>query len=378
MKTTIASAAILFAFLSIVWAGYLINKNTPKPTLSDVRFTPPTSPSADSKSLVKQTSNREDFIGGVGIIEPAGEAITIGSQLPGIVHTVFVMPGDIVELGQPLLMLDDRIAKANVGIAIANLAAQEAKLAELVAQIDTQKARVDAAMAQNAQVAATLANARLSLTRSEKLVASNSLSAEEFDMSKLNVSVAEARVAESAANYREAVAGLNLVDGAKGAPSIDVQKAAVGQARATLVREQVTLDEHTIHAPKGGAILQVKIRAGEFVPAAVLANPIITLGVVDPLHIRVDIDETEIARFRETAAAYASVRGRPERRVSITFVRSEPFVIPKKSLTGGVSERVDTRVLQIIYSVKPQVIVAIPGQQVDVYIEDKPSEQVVP
>jgi len=374
MKTTIASAAILIAFLSIVWAGYLINKNTPKPTLSEVRFTPPTNPSSEAQPKIKRASNREEFIGGVGIIEPAGEAITIGSQLSGIVHTVLVTPGDIVELGQPLLVLDDRIAKANVGIATANLDAQEAILAELLAQIDTQKARVDAAMAQNTQAAATLANTRLTLTRSEKLISSNSLSAEEFDLSKLNLSLAESRVAEAAAKYREAVAGLNLLDGEHGAPSIDVQKAAVGQARASLVREQVTLDEHTIHAPSAGTILQVKIRAGEFVPAAVLANPIITLGVVDPLHIRVDIDETEIARFSETAAAYASVRGRPERRVPITFVRSEPFVIPKKSLTGGVSERVDTRVLQIIYSVKPEEIGAITGQQVDVYIEYQPSE----
>ena len=374
MKTTIAFAAILLAFLSIVWAGYLINKNTPKPSMSDVRFTPPTNPASDSPSKVKRTSNREEYIGGVGIIEPAGEAITIGSQLPGIVHIVLVTPGDVVESGQPLLALDDRIAKANVGIATANLNAQEAKLAELLAQIDTQKARVDAAFAQNTEVAATLANANLILKRSEKLVASNSLSAEEFDLSKLNLSVAESRVAEAAAKYREAIAGLNLVDGKNGAPSIDVQKAAVEQAKASLVREQVTLDQHTIHAPKAGTILQVKIQAGEFVPAAVLANPIITLGVIDPLHIRVDIDETEIARFRETAAAYASVRGRPERRVPISFVRSEPFVIPKKSLTGGVSERVDTRVLQIIYSVYPKEIDAIPGQQVDVYIEDQPIE----
>ena len=100
MKTTIASAAILIAFLAIIWAAYLINKNTPKPSLSETRFTPPTHPSSDAQPKVKRTSNREEFIGGVGIIEPVGEAITIGSQLPGIVHTVFVTPGDVVKLGQ--------------------------------------------------------------------------------------------------------------------------------------------------------------------------------------------------------------------------------------------------------------------------------------
>ena len=374
MRTTIASVAVLLAFLSIILAAFLINKNTPKPPVSDVRFSPPTSPSFDSQSTATKRSTREEFLAGVGIIEPAGEAIAIGSQLQGIVHAVLVKPGDSVEVGQPLFVLDDRTAKANVGIATADLAAQEAKLAEALAQIDTQKARVDAAMAQNAEVAATLANGQLKLTRSEKLLANNSISAEEFDLNQLNLRVAEARVAEAAAKYREAVAGLKLVDGESGAPSIEVQKAAVELAKAMLVREQVTLDQHTIRAPSVGTVLQIKIRAGEFVPAMVLTNPVITLGVINPLHIRVDIDETEIARFKETAAAFAAVRGRAEKQVPISFVRLEPLVTPKKSLTGGVSERVDTRVLQVIYSVAPGEIDAIPGQQVDVYIEDKVSD----
>ncbi|MCX7396237.1 MAG: biotin/lipoyl-binding protein, partial [Planctomycetales bacterium] len=357
-----------------ILAAFLINKNTPKPALSDVRFSPPTSPSFDSQSTAPKRSGREEFLAGVGIIEPAGEAVAIGSQLQGIVYAVLVKPGDRVEIGQPLFVLDDRTAKANVGIATVDLAAQEAKLAEALAQIETQKARVDAAMAQNAEVAATLANGQLKLMRAEKLLANNSISAEEFDLNQLNLRVAEARVAEAAAKYREAVAGLKLVDGESGAPSIEVQKAAVEQAKAMLVKEQVTLDQHTIRAPSIGTVLQVRIRAGEFVPATVLTNPVITLGVINPLHIRVDIDETEIARFKETAAAFAAVRGRAERQVPISFVGLEPLVTPKKSLTGGVSERVDTRVLQIIYSVEPSEIDAIPGQQVDVYIEDNPRD----
>jgi HlyD family secretion protein len=46
------------------------------------------------------------------------------------------------------------------------------------------------------------------------------------------------------------------------------------------------------------------------------------------------------------------------------------LVIPKRNLTGTVSERVDTRVMQVIYSVSPKSLRAIVGQQVDVYIED--------
>ncbi len=95
-------------------------------------------------------------------------------------------------------------------------------------------------------------------------------------------------------------------------------------------------------------------------------------GVIQPLHVRVDIDEADISRFSPQSAAYASLRGRPDIRVPLDYVRTEPYVIPKKSLNGGVSERVDTRVLQIIYSVEPQAHKASPGQQVDVYVEELP------
>ncbi len=149
-----------------------------------------------------------------------------------------------------------------------------------------------------------------------------------------------------------------------------MQKGAIEQARAALAREQVTLSLHTITAPKDSTVLQVKVRAGEFVPAAVLSVPLLTLGVIEPYHVRVEIDETDISRFNTGARAFASVRGRPEVRVPLTYVRTEPYVIPKKSLNGSVSERVDTRVQQIIYSVNPKAIVASPGQQVDVYIEE--------
>lgn len=70
------------------------------------------------------------------------------------------------------------------------------------------------------------------------------------------------------------------------------------------------------------------------------------------------------------AAAYAAVRGRADGQVSLTFVRVEPLVVPKRSLSGGVSERVDTRVLEGIYSVSPTQLAATVGQQVDVFIEE--------
>ena len=54
------------------------------------------------------------------------------------------------------------------------------------------------------------------------------------------------------------------------------------------------------------------------------------------------------------------------------FVRVEPFVIPKHSLTGESTERVDTRVLQVIYAIDTGGRKLFAGQQLDVFIDANP------
>jgi hypothetical protein len=49
-------------------------------------------------------------------------------------------------------------------------------------------------------------------------------------------------------------------------------------------------------------------------------------------------------------------------------------VVPKTELSGTSTERVDTRVLQVVYSVSKGELPIYVGQQVDVYIET-PSDQ---
>jgi hypothetical protein len=93
------------------------------------------------------------------------------------------------------------------------------------------------------------------------------------------------------------------------------------------------------------------------------------LGSLDELLVRIDIDENEAWRVEKGARATASLRGNSSRRADLVFVRIEPYVIPKRSLTGLSTERVDTRVLQVIYSMRADALNAFPGQQVDVFIE---------
>jgi len=74
------------------------------------------------------------------------------------------------------------------------------------------------------------------------------------------------------------------------------------------------------------------------------------------------------------APARAFVRGNREINTAIQFVRTEPYIVPKRSLTGDTTERVDTRVLQILYGFERGDLPVYVGQQMDVFIEAAPLE----
>ncbi|MFN7627485.1 MAG: HlyD family secretion protein [Pirellula sp.] len=367
LKNVVSIATVLVAVFMFAVAISFIRKNTPQESATEIRNFPPTAPG--TVLAVKRTRDKAS-IGGVGIAEPVGEATGIGSQLPGVVEEVLVSPGMTVQKGTVLLRLDRRSAAADVGVAEADLAGQRAKLEELQAQVQMLQARLEAAMATYQQSVSSEQFSKRDYDRAQSVRQSSAYSEEEVDDRRMKWEIAQAKSKESEALVREAQAKLDMIAG-RPAASIDVQRAAVVQAEANLQRAKTNLDLRTIIAPSQGTVLSVKIRAGEFIPASILPNPLITLGVIDPLHLRVDIDESEIPRFSPTAKAFASVRGRPEVQVPIEYVRTEPLVIPKRSLTGSVSERVDTRVMQVIYSVDPKVLGAAVGQQVDVYIVDE-------
>ncbi len=92
------------------------------------------------------------------------------------------------------------------------------------------------------------------------------------------------------------------------------------------------------------------------------------MGDTSRLNVRVDVDENEGWKVRAGAPAQAAERGNSNQKVALEFLRFEPYVVPKKSLTGDSTERVDTRVLQVIYRFKETKIPFRVGQQMDVFI----------
>ena len=93
------------------------------------------------------------------------------------------------------------------------------------------------------------------------------------------------------------------------------------------------------------------------------------LGDVDKLQVRAEVDEQNAVLVDAHQPAHASLKGHADLQMPLRFVRIEPYVVPKRNLTGDSLERVDTRVLQIIFELDRPKFPVFVGQQVDVFIQ---------
>jgi len=278
----------------------------------------------------------QERIAAVGIVEPSSELLSLGTHLPGVVEKVFVTAGQDVRAGAPLVKLDTRALESVVAERRSELASREAAL--VTARAAARKAR------------AALADVGRMLRIAEAVSDLRSIRSEEVTRRRSAVETAEAEVAVTDAG-------------------IGVAEAALQSAAVALRGAEIDIERSTIHAPIDGRILQLRIRVGEYAPTGSTVSPWLVIGNISPLHVRVDIDENEAWRIQPGAKAVAQVRGNANLSMPLTFVRIEPMIVPKQSLTGASTERVDTRVLQAVYRVDDTHTTVFVGQQMDVFID---------
>jgi len=348
------------AMLSFTFAVLQMTKAQQKP--------PPASPPVEP---AKSPFGKQ--VAGAGIVEPDSENISIGSNLSGVVKAVQVRVHDTIKADEPLFELDDRQL-------LAELTARKASQFNAKAQLNKLEMmpRPEELPPLQAKLAEAKANLEDKVAMYERVRASASVvSVEELNNRKASAAMAQAQL-------DKALADLKLSEAGSWKHDKTVAETAVALAQAQCDQTSIELDRLKVVAPRvrrNGAdrtrnpipqsdlvvfkVLQVNVRPGEYV-GATQGQAFIVLGTVGKLHIRVDIDENDIPRFKPGMKGAAMPRGNPEKQFAISFVRVEPYVIPKKSLTGANTERVDTRVLQVIYSLDDPSAPLFVGQQLDV------------
>jgi multidrug efflux pump subunit AcrA (membrane-fusion protein) len=259
-------------------------------------------------------------IGARGLVEGVDENVRIAPAVAGLVAAVRVKVGDEVQAGQILIEQDARDAEAQIVVQEANVAALQASLAESeVAHADRQD----------------------QWSRVEQLGVNRVVSVDEKQRTLYALRAAASRV--------------------------ESRKSDLASARALLARARVQRDLLLVRAPRDGTVLQLNVRPGEYAVPAAMEHSLL-LGRTKELQLRADVDEDNAQRVKPNCQAVAFIKGGRHDPVPLRFVRIEPYILPKRSLTGESGERVDTRVLQVIFRFDRTSVPVYVGQQMDVFL----------
>ncbi len=297
-------------------------------------------------------------IAGLGEVQAAGEPVAVGTPVSGLIRDVLVVAGQRVKTGDLLFAIDDRDLKAELAMREAAVRVAEARLKR--AKAGTRPEDLPPARAKVEAAKVAVARAEDAYARVEEIRSRGAVSLEESKTRQFAVQQAKAELAEASAGLARLQAGTWSFD-------IELAEAEVEQARAAADRVKADLERLIVRAPADAAVLRVAARVGEYQSAGSEVPPVL-LGTDGPCQVRVQVDEEDAGRVTAGAAAEGFVRGRDRTRVPLRFVRIERRMVPKPSATGGKGERVDTRVLVVVYEIADSTFQAYPGQKLDVFI----------
>lgn len=313
-----------------------------------------------------------------GIVESylgSGENINIYPEVSGRVARIFVHEGDTVKAGTPLFQVDDTVQRATVA-----QQQQQAKAALATLQALQSMPRKENLDVAQAQVVLAEANRKTAADAYGKQKRSfdadpHSVSRDALDNAYNALKTAEANLKVAVRQYELTRAGAWVYD----INSQQMQYNALDEASKA---SSALLDKYTVTATVDGPVLAIHAAVGGYVstqgvydsytqgfgPAVVMGTP------QEYLAVRCYIDEILVDRLPEAAhmRAQMSTRGASRVTVPLEFVRTQPYVTPKIQLADQRQERVDLRVLPVIFRFRtPAGAHLYPGELVDVYVGAK-------
>ncbi len=311
-----------------------------------------------------------------GILEsdqPSGENINVYPEVSGTVKQILVAEGQEVKRGALLLQIDDSIQRATAEQFQSQAQAAFTLLNELKAQ--PRKETLDVAEAQVFATEASLKTAQDALAKQQAA----------FDMDPKSISKdaldgALNAVATAQANLEVARKQRDLTKAGAWIYDINNQERQYNALTKSYLSASALLSKYSLRAPGNGKVLAINAAVGGFVSAQGAyetytqgMTPALVLGSSeDQLHVRCYVDEILVPRLPDASRmkAQMSVRG-SNVKVPLEYVRMQPIVSPKIELSDQRLERVDVRVLPIIFRVeRAKQLNLYPGQLVDVYISE--------
>ncbi len=312
-----------------------------------------------------------------GIVESLlsnGENINIYPDVSGPVVTVLVSEGQLVKKGVPLIKIDDSVQRATFEQQKSQAEAALALLEELKAQPRKENLEVFRAQVDLAEANLKTASDQYDKQSKSYELDPNSISKDALDNSINAKKAAQASLEVARRQFELTKAGAWEYD-VRNQEKLYASLSAAGKASEAL------LYKYTINAPTDGMILSINTAVGSYVsPQGAYQSytqglsPVLVMGSAEEYEgVRCYVDEILINRLPASDKIHArmTIRG-TNINIPLEFVRIQPYVSPKIELSDQRNERVDLRVLPLIFKFKPpKDAQTYPGMLVDVYIEEK-------
>jgi HlyD family secretion protein len=273
-----------------------------------------------------------------GVTEPKSRTLQIVSELSGTLQVINVRAGDHVRRGQVLAALNNDIQQASVDLAQATLDRARAELAKL--QNGDRPEERGVAKAQVDEAEASLSLAEFERRHVERMVEQNAVSDRELAQADYTLALAQARRAAAGNRWELSVAGPRSED-------LRRAEATVREAEAQFDAAQGLLARTIIRSPIDGLVIYRFREPGETVFTDA-PTPILSLGDRSELHVRVDVDEIDVGRVHTGQIVYATAPAYGARRFPGRVVHIEPTLGRKNFRTNRPTERVDTRVQEVV------------------------------
>jgi HlyD family secretion protein len=240
----------------------------------------------------------------------AAHKIQVASKVLGRVAWIGVDKGDRVREGQVIVRLEDDEYRAQLTQAGGQLAALEARLAEMLN--GSRPEEIARAKADVAQARAEVANAKITLDRTRGLV-------EEGVSPKQSLDDAQARYDAAAAGAVSLERTYELVRAGPRKEQIDAVRGQIEQARGMVAFAETQLSNTVIRAPVTGTILERAVEKGEFVTTSFVGERgakgyVVSLADLNDLRVELDINQNDFARLTPTQRGSITVDAFPDRR----------------------------------------------------------------
>lgn len=293
---------------------------------------------------------------GSGRVEPVSEEILIGSEFDGRLRRVPVEEGDHVKVGQIVAELDNAETVARIALAKAQVREREAALERLKAGSRHEERREAAATVREAE--AVLANARAEESRRRSALDRGAISRSEYEVTAREAKVAEARL-EAVRERSAVVADETRIE------DIHRVEAEIESAKARVQETEALYAKTVIRSPIDGIVLRKRHRAGESISRT--ADPILSVGNVERLRVRVDVDEEDVARLKIGAQTYVTATAYGDQKFSGKVSRIGSALGRKNIRSDEPTERADLKILETLIDLDPGVKLPV-GLRVDARI----------